>query len=287
MRTLLLLILLLISSGCAQRVTSTSPSNQSKQPDVTSSSTPDGWIAFRKPTEADLRCANYSAREWRVSLDGDRLQIRLDTRSDHQDPLPPEIRSKNVAAGSKGARHVIRVTDGWLVGMDVGEFGGGLWWFSSDGRRNKKLSDENVVGFANTSKGVLILVGLSHLGLDNGKVLVISDGTDGNRKLETLADLGSAPETFAIESPAALIVLTTTGLVRVRTTGERERLLRTEYQLLYPTSMTLSSSGVIHIGMRHFVTRLTPSGNTYREEWFSRSDCPEFSIRDLDCVCGR
>jgi hypothetical protein len=222
-----------------------------------------------------------------VSLDGEGLQIRLDKKRDHQDPLPAQIQSKNVAVGSKADRHVIRVNDGWLVGMDVGEFGGGLWWFSADGQRNKKLLDENVVGFANSSKGVLVLVGLAHMTLDDGKILRITDGVAGNRKLEQLVDLGSAPATFAIESPDALIVLTTTGLVRVRTSGQKENLLRTEYESLYPTSMTLSSSGLIYVGMRQFVTRLTPTGNTYQEEWFVPADCTKFSIRDFDCVCAR
>jgi hypothetical protein len=49
--------------------------------------------------------------------------------------------------------------------------------------------------------------------------------------------------------------------------------------------MTLSSSGVIHIGMRHFITRLTPNGNTYTQEWFVPADCTLFTKRDYDCVC--
>ena len=233
-----------------------------------------------------MSCANYAMREWRVKLGGERLQIRLDTKQDHQDPLPPQIRSRNVAVGSKADRHVIRVNDGWLVGMDVGEFGGGLWWFSADGQRSKKLSNENVVGFADTSRGVLVFVGLAHLGLDDGKVLRINDSVGVTKKLEALVDLRSAPVAFAIESPDAVLVLTTTGLVRVRTFGNVDHLLKTDYELLYPTSLTLASSGVVYIGMRHFVTRLTPTGGTYKEEWFVPADCAKFTIRDTDCVCA-
>lgn len=247
---------------------------------------PDGWASSPKPNDEQLRCANYSSNEWRVTLDGERLQIRLDTKQDHQDPLPPQVRSRNVAVGSKGDRHVIPVNDGWLVGINVGEFGGGLWWFSADGDRNRKLSDENVVGFANTSRGVLVFVGLAHMSLDDGKVLRVTDGTAGDRKLEVLVDLGSAPAAFAIESPDAVIVITTTALVRVRTSAHVETLFKTEYEALYPNSITLSSSGLVHIGMRHFVTRLTPTGSTYKEEWFVPTNCTKFTIRDYDCVCA-
>ena len=39
-----------------------------------------------------------------------------------------------------GDRHVLGVADGWLVGFNAGEFGGGLWWFSFDGKRSKRIS---------------------------------------------------------------------------------------------------------------------------------------------------
>lgn len=285
MRRSILVFLFIAGSACVERNIS---SAQTSATGSKSSPAPIGWVAYSKPTEDELRCANYSKFEWRVSLDnkGD-LQIRSDGIRDHQDPLPPQIRSRNVAVGSKEDRHVIRVNDGWLVGMDIGEFGGGLWWFSDNGKRNKKLSSENVVGFAATSKGVLVFVGLSHMSLDNGNVLRFVEKTGGDQKLEVLANLSSAPKAIATESPDVVIVLTGDGLVRVTSSGEIANLFNTEYGLLYPNSMTLSSSGVIHIGMRHFLTRLTPAGNTYNEEWFVRADCPKFTTRDLDCVCVR
>ncbi len=252
MRMPLLIILLMTCSSCAERITARSQTPSASD----SSSPPNGWVAYPKPSDDSdaLRCAKYSMREWRVVLNGEHLQIRLDTKRDHQDALPSGITSRNVAVGSKADRHIIRVDDGWLVGMDVGEFGGGLWWFSANGRHSKKLSDENVHGLANTSRGVL-------------------------------ADLGSAPEAFVVESPDTVIIMTTMGLVRVRTSGKVEELFKTNYELLYPNSMTLSASGVIHVGMRLFVTRLTPTGDGYKEEWFVQPDCAKFAIRDLDCIC--
>jgi hypothetical protein len=275
MRTLLILVFI----SCAGLINAFTQT-------VKPSQMPDGWLAFRTPTEPELQCGNYSQREWKVTLDAQRLNIRLDTRRDHQDLLPSAIKSKRVAVRAGEERHVIRVSDGWLIGINLGEFGGGLWWFDSGGKRSKKLSNDNVVGFASTSNGVLVLAGLAHLSLDEGKVLRVTEGANGNRKVEPLVDLGSAPDTFAMESTGAMLVLTRAGLVRVNTTGKTEQLMKTNYQLLYPNSMTLSGSGVISIGMRHFVTRLTPTGSTYQEEWFVPVDCPTFAVRDLDCVCA-
>ena len=169
----------------------------------------------------------------------------------------------------------------------MGEFGGGLWWSSFDRRQKKKLSSENVIGFVNSSKGVLALTGLSHLGYDSGMVLRITDGPGRKRRAVELADLSWAPWAFTSESPDSVIVLTTDGITRVKTSGNVEQLYRTRYHLLYPNSLTLSSSGVIHVGMRHFITRLTPNGNSYNEEWFVPADCTQFTQGYLDCVCSK
>ncbi|MBC7797437.1 MAG: hypothetical protein H7Z37_11230 [Pyrinomonadaceae bacterium] len=178
----------------------------------------------------------------------------------------------------------MRVADGWLVGNDAGEFGGGLWWFSSDGKINKRLAGGNIVGFAETSIGVLALTGLAHMSFDDGKVLKIVGDAGINRKVETLVELGSAPRTFVVESSESLLVLTGDSLVRVKTSGSNEKLFSTRYNYLYPNSMIVSPSGVILVGMRHFITRLTPTSGGYQEEWFVPNNCTRFEERGLDCV---
>ena len=215
------------------------------------------------------------------------MKISPDARSNHVEPLPPVIKEKRVVVYSKSARRVLRVEDGWLVGLDAGEFGGGLWWFNSDGGDGKLLSNDRVVGFAEGPKGVLVLTGIAHLGVDHGEVLLVKGGAGVGRSVEPLADLGAAPRAFVAETGDSLLVMTTRALVRVKSSGAVERLMNTNYGMLYANSMTLSPSGVIHVGMRHFITRLTPSADGYKEEWFVPASCPSFSIRDFDCVCAR
>ena len=263
MKRAVLPILLLICCLPSQRIAG--------DPQVsTKSDTPvPGWVAYKTPTDDELRCANYSIkREWRVALKGEQLDLSLV-------PQPQ----------GKGQSHVIRVNDGWLTGEDAGEFGGGLWWTSFNRRHRKKLSDENILGFVNSSKGVLAIGGLSHMGFESGVVLRVTGGPGLKRRAVELADLGWAPSAFVSESPDSVIVLTTGGISRVKTSGAVEQLYRTRYNLLYPNSMTLSSSGVIHVGMRHFITRLTPNENTYTEEWFVPADCTHFRKSSIECVC--
>ena len=283
-----LMTFFLLAGGFACGPQANSQSAPRPAPD-SSTPPPAGWVSYPTPPAdgPELRCANYSAREWRVEPNAGGVKITLNTEPDRRDPLPPGVSFAGVAVNPKGTRRVMRVEDGWLVGLDAGEFGGSLWWFGPNGQDRKRLAVVNVVGFAKISGAALALVGLSHMGDESGKVLRLERAAAGGGwKAEVLADLGATPRAFAADTPGALLVLTTRGLARVRASGAVEQLFQTpNYKSLYPNSMTLAPSGVIHVGMRHFVTRLTPSGNSYREEWFVPADCTRFGIRDYHCMC--
>jgi hypothetical protein len=297
LRGLLIIHLLSFCGSCAEspnsqkqnapRELAALPPRQNAPREAAALLPPGGWELYPNPApgSAALECANYSLREWRVTLDGNGVKIDPDTLGNHQEPLPSNIQSKSVVVGTKGTRHIAQVDDGLLIGLDVGEFGGGLWWFSSDGKNSKKLSDENVLGFAKTSWGILAIGGLAHMGSDYGHVLHVGAGADGNRRIETLSNLGAAPRAFVVESSDSILVLTTRELVRVRGDGAMQHLFPVNYESLYPNSMTLGPAGILHVGMRHFVTRLTPMGDKYKEEWYVPAGCSRFSIKDYDCVC--
>jgi len=246
---------------------------------------PKGWVLYRFPDEPDnsvLRCAAFSRREWQVASDGDGVKISLYQGRHVQDSLPFDIHP-DAAAGLAGDRHVKRVNDGWLLGYDAGEFGGALWWFDVDGSHRKKLAEDNVAGFADSSLGALALVGLAHMGTDYGKVLLVREGKQGNRQVDTISDLGSAPTAFAMESGDSLIVATYDKIVRVLVPGGVEQILAPKDGLPYPNSLTLSKAGVIHVGMRHFVLRLSPAIQGFKDEWLVPSDCKEHEIRGDPC----
>jgi|RhiMethySRZTD1v2_1073278.scaffolds.fasta_scaffold21150_3 hypothetical protein len=283
------LVIALFFVGCATNAEQVGSSASSGNRQSASLPAPPGWVQYPAPAadSSALRCANFSQREWKVSLKNDEVKISPFSEGHTEESLPFKIQPKNAAGGLAGDRHVKRVSDGWLVGFDAGEFGGALWWFSIDGLKRKKLADENVVGFADSSLGVLVLVGLAHMGSDRGRVLQVKEGDEGQRQVSVLADLKGAPRAFAKEASNSMLVLTTNRFVRVLTTGKVEELLSTNYGSLYPNSMTLSKTGMIHIGMRHFITRLTPINGSYKEEWFVPVDCQRFRMREYDCLCLR
>jgi hypothetical protein len=247
---------------------------------------PAGWVLYKFPDDPDssvLLCAGFSEREWQVSSEGEGIKISPYRGGVVQDPLPFNIQPQDAAKGLAGDRHVKRINDGWLVGFDAGEFGGALWWFSADGSKRRKLAEDNVAGVADSSSGVLALVGLAHMGTDYGKVLLVREGQEGDRPVEAIADLGSAPTAFAMESADSLIVATYDKIVKVMISGEVEQLLAPKEGFPYPNSLTLSKAGVIHVGMRHFILRLSPAGEGYKEEWFVPSDCNKFKVVGFPC----
>ena len=250
------------------------------------SSTPFGWVRYPKPLPESpiMRCANYSQNDWRVINEAGNIDIRLDTEFDRINPLPPQINSNAVAVSNVRERYVLKVEDGWLVGLNGGEFGGGLWWFSTDANDTLKLSDDRILGLSKCAKGVLALSGISHMGREAGKVILIT-GMGRSQKVSLLADLHIMPRAFTVESPDSWLIITSSKLLRLKTTGEVKALFTTDYRLLYPNSMALLSSGVLYVGMRHFITSLTPSETGYREDWFVPKDCTKFKLQNTSCIC--
>src|SRR5579863_1071603 len=120
---------------------------------------PTGWIATAEPRgpfeeHSKLMQANYSAHEWRVSVSSGRLEITDKGNRDHDQAglmFPPHFhRTKDMI----GRAMTARAGGNWLIGFNGGEFGGGLWWASPDGKHTKLLTRENVQAFVQRGKDV-------------------------------------------------------------------------------------------------------------------------------------
>jgi hypothetical protein len=152
-----------------------------------------GWTALpSRPEAEEVRCTLYSLDFWFVEdIDG-RIKAGPDlTAPPPRDRLPFRVTGESNRSGD---RHVLRVSDGWIVGFDDGEFGGGLWWFSPLGRdaiRIRPPADapvhpddifaaENVLGFASVGGNSLVLMGLDHLTGRSGRIFrLVRDWTGG------------------------------------------------------------------------------------------------------------
>ncbi len=260
---------------------------------------PAGWGRYPAPDpeSVEMYCANFSRMEWEVDLDEDnQLQISLITEGANveKQQLPFEIKATDVAPGLDGQRflegrkHVRQVSDGWLVGFDSGEWGGTLLWFNKDGRTHRKLIDGAIVGLGTLSKTIVAFTyAAAPFERGQGDVFRIVESATG-WEAQRLTSISSGPLLAEPDNDDdSMLVLARDGLFCLTSSGETKSLIQTNYDGLYPNSLVHLPSGEVYIGMRHFVTRLVPSGDEWLEQWLVPEDCTHFRLDEklMECVC--
>jgi len=186
----------------------------------------------------------------------------------------------------------VPVEDGWIVGFDAGEWGGGLYWFNHTGTEHYQLSTnkpagtfdaDNVQSLLPCKEGVLAVQGLDHMGLDCGKVEKITRQKDGRWRADLLVDLGNAPSVSLKDGDNQWIIVTTERILRLHVDGTLQPLAQAAFMgSLYPNSIAKAPDGVMYIGMRHFVARLIPDGQSYRVELLVPTDLSLFDPDPAD-----
>jgi hypothetical protein len=246
---------------------------------------PEGWIeAPSSKANPNLwECAGYGGSVI-VSLEDGSVHVgKPPDEEPQQVPLPQHLKLSKEMIGS---RSVLRTADGWLVGFDAGEFGGGLWWFNNEGDENRKLLPENVHAIYQTSDGVFVLVGLAHMSLDSGKIYQFLETAE-EVKVKHLADLGGSPEASTVDSSGRFVVATPKSVVAVDYAGNVHKLYKSGEDLTYPTSVIVDAQGDILVGMRFFVLRLAlVNDGEYRPQWLMAKECQAFKIVKRICICG-
>jgi len=232
---------------------------------------PAGWVSRPVPAAEDREwtCANWSRDAWAVSAAAGRLEIsRGDSRRPTValpfEPLPaPDEDREEMARPSV----VHAVSGGYLVGYDHGEFGGGLYWFSADGRRHARLAPpahvhsdwfpENVHAISEHNGSFFVFQGVSHLSLRMGRVLKVRPSNNGWR-VAVLVVLDATPEVVVEEPSGSWLMASTDGVSRITASGTVSRLWGSSDVLVdvYPGSLARSSDGNLYVGMRAWVLRL-------------------------------
>jgi hypothetical protein len=246
------------------------------------------WIATEPPRMDSDRwfAANYSSTEWTVFLrDGHPAARVLKEEEADCKKLPFAIKPRwtkedGLIVGSttpktekrprpdKTRVYAAKVEDGWIVGLNAGEFGASLWWFAPDGKKWYQISDEQVHGFLQTPQGLLALEGLAHLSSDRGQIIGVNRGAQGQWQSDPFVDLGSAPDAATRDKDGSLIVATTERLVRVRLDKHVDILLdKAFWGGLYPNSVLLDGSSTVYIGMRHGIAKVTRSERKPTVTW--------------------
>ncbi|MFI5077189.1 MAG: hypothetical protein ACHQRO_07590 [Vicinamibacteria bacterium] len=195
----------------------------------------------------------------------------------------PEVR----AAGRIQAR---KISDGYLVAFDHGEFGGSLWWYDATGESRQRLWDAHVVGFVEIElpgRRVLagVAEGLDHLGHDEGRLAVVERGASGAIEVRKLQDLTSAPRVVGPSNAAGAVVATGDGVIRIDRRGVVQNLASVDMRELYPQSI-VETSGLILVGMRRYLIEIDPQVRPPRISWFTDASCRTFRpVGPASCEC--
>ncbi len=266
-----------------------------KSTSLTDFSIPDGWVLFPKPSEnsEERQCGNYSIdKEWKVETENGDLKISKYTYEEDEQikKLPLSVReiiskNRNIGEGLGGYLHIESFENGWLIGSDAGEWGGKLFWFSKNGTKKIELLEDNIRGIAKIDGGIFILSGMSHLGIDEGKIYKLAKNDTDNFKTQLISDLKTQPQTFIKENDQSILITLKNKVIRLNSLGKIEELDQTNFGSLYPNSMTITLSKVIYVGMRLFIVRFVPTENGYKEEWLVPKNCQNFVQKEFSCVC--
>jgi hypothetical protein len=198
--------------------------------------------------------ANYSKFEWHVSIeDGGPVAkngkgiVEKDTKGPKFNPKVGKLHEMSAFAA---------VDDGWLVGFNDGEFGAALYWFSSDGKHNYKISDHQVVSFFLRPDGLYAVEGLEHMSLSKGSLIRIVRSKGSVRwRSETVAELPSAPYALSSRRNGTVLVTLSKSLVSIGLDDKITTLLAdAPWGELYPnSSILMPDERRLYIGMRQFV----------------------------------
>jgi hypothetical protein len=221
------------------------------------------WQEVSLPPENDeyrrtawFQAASFFSKsyEWRVFAEHDHIfaQIASEQRRRYRDRPDFSPKTEEFSTGPETA--FMRVEDGWLTGFNEGEFGAALYWFSSDGKRNYKISDHQVVEFFSGLDGIYAIEGLGHMGYSRGSVIRIARAEpDGRWHASTMVELPGNPCTVSTGRDGTMFVTSSDWIVAVSRDWRVTTLLQ-EPWWYRPTSSALSpDEQKLYIGMDYFV----------------------------------
>ena len=157
----------------------------------------------------------------------------------------------------------LEVEQGTIMGVDNGEWGGGVKFIPKKGNEYK-LIDENFRGFYVVGEKKYALTGLSHLSLDWGNIYQLKYSSK-KWKAKKVIDLGSCPKTFLLKDEKLYLVTDTT-LCVIEDGKISENLVKEAFwRSLYPNSIVFANES-LYIGMRGGI--FSYNLNSKKETWY-------------------
>jgi hypothetical protein len=247
------------------------------------SEVPVGWTEVDEPSKADLHCANWSPLSWRVesTAQGMPTIIAHDELAPRRDFVPWPFTCPLEGDGRVARRVAYDLGTAWLLGCDLGSYGGGLWLIARDDSSRAALWNARVWDIVLAQGRTWALTE----GTESGSGLVLEVVAQENSwAVRRRAEVRGYPVGL-VEWEGGVLLVTREGLFAL---GERSATLLMPLDLdrLFPTSVALSERGDVYVAMRHYLLRLRSTSTGWSRQWLAPAQCPSFRPRlDRPCEC--
>jgi len=221
------------------------------------------------PIRENLWKANRSKDSWIINKTNDSIKIkRNDFNYFKGDSLP--FGQKEVAKkldNQYSIRAVKKVEDGYIIGLNNGEFGGGLWFLSANGKSSYEIMPyRRIHQIFEFNAKLYVIEGLAHMGSNNGNLLELKK--EGNWQVSQTYKLPGAPR-FIITEKDNILIVTSEYLMSFNKYEKLIEVLKAPFYWgsLYPSSAIIIDND-IYIAMRKGILKISKFKYSPNYEWF-------------------
>ena len=168
-----------------------------------------------------------------------------------------------------GARHVVHVSDGWLVAYE-GFFGSVVFWASEDGHERNVVSNARVLGFAHAPSGGVLALASGRARLGRGAVLRFESRGYGVWAPLLVTVLPVEPTGAAFDDDGVLMGFAQGFVFRADEDGNVENVHYVARNIGRVTSIVRGPGATYFLGLECGVLRITLDAHV--EEWWSARD---------------
>jgi len=220
------------------------------------------------PTQQNHWKGKNSKAHWIIEKKSDSIKIRQNYYNYFKgDSLP--FGQKQIAKKIKNhysIRAVKKVNDGYIVGLNGGEFGGGLWFLSTNGKRSYEITPYiRVKDIFIYNNKLYVTRGLAHLGSSYGSIFELKK----EKKWEVSKSfkLPGAP-IFVLQEKNNILILTSEHLLSFDKNEKLTKILKAPFYwgMFYPSSAIIDSNN-IYIAMRKGILKISEFKNNPNYEW--------------------
>jgi hypothetical protein len=227
------------------------------------------WKLNALPTENKLEALNHSNNDWKfIIIDKEAKIVKNSYDYFKGDKLPF---SKEFMLTKLSKLHQIRsakkIDNGYIVGINNGEFGGSLWFVSTDGLTSYQLSNRlNIVEIFEYQSRLFAIEGLSHMGFARGTLIEIY--LDSIWKFKVVKKLPNSPITID-RYKDHFVIVGNENIFKIDKDLNITYVLRSPFYwgVLYPSSIVFHKKNAF-IAMRAGILKIQDFEAAPKYEWY-------------------